>query len=140
SWTLAATPLRAAEVHPGPTSSAAWVARSNQYAQILLDAQAPFSPEDMSFMGIPGYDRLITDLQPGFPARFRAASAKARDQLKAQRANEQDPNVRQDLDIMIRAADEAIASSQLNEQLSLPWRDAPQIMFNGLRTLLSDQA
>ncbi|WP_202616610.1 hypothetical protein, partial [Escherichia coli] len=64
----------------------------------------------------------------------------ARDRLKAQQANEQDPNVRQDLDIMIRAADEAIASSQLNEQLSLPWRDAPQIMFNGLRTLLSEQA
>ena len=52
---------------PGPTSSVAWVERSNQYAQILLDAQAPFGPEDMSFMGIPGYDLLITDLQPGFP-------------------------------------------------------------------------
>lgn len=140
SCILLATPLRAADLPPGATSSAAWVERSNQYAQILLDAQAPFGPEDMSFMGIPGYDLLITDLQPGFPARFRAASARARDQLKAQRAHEQDPNVRQDLDITIRAADEAIGSSQLNEQLSLPWRDAPQIIFNGLRTLLSEQA
>ena len=103
SCTLAAAPIHAAEVQPSSTSSAAWVTRSNQYAQILLDAQAPFGPEDMSFMGIPGYDHLITDLLPGFPARFRAASAMARDRLKAQQANEQDPNVRQDLDIMIRA-------------------------------------
>ena len=35
------------------TAAPAWVDRSNQYAKILLDAQAPFAPEDMSFMGVP---------------------------------------------------------------------------------------
>jgi len=121
------------------TAAPAWVDRSNQYAKILLDAQAPFAPEDMSFMGVPGYDGLVTDLKPGFAARFRAATARSRDELKSKLAAEQDPNVRQDLEIMIRAADEAIATSELNERLTLPWRDAPQIVFNGVRTLLSDQ-
>jgi len=121
------------------TAAAAWVDRSNQYAKILLDAQAPFAPEDMSFMGVPGYDGLATDLKPEFAARFRAATARSRDELKSKLAAEQDPNVRQDLEIMIRAADEAIATSELNERLTLPWRDAPQIVFNGVRTLLSDQ-
>jgi len=121
------------------TAAPAWVDRSNQYAKILLDAQAPFAPEDMSFMGVPGYDGLVTDLKPAFAARFRAATARSRDELKSKLAAEQDPNVRQDLEIMIRAADEAIATSELNERLTLPWRDAPQIVFNGVRTLLSDQ-
>ena len=121
------------------TAAPAWVDRSNQYAKILLDAQAPFAPEDMSFMGVPGYDGLVTDLKPEFAARFRAATARSRDELKSKLAAEQDPNVRQDLEIMIRAADGAIATSELNERLTLPWRDAPQIVFNGVRTLLSDQ-
>ncbi len=123
----------------GTPASPAWVSKSNEYAQILLDAQAPFAPEDMSFMGVPGYDVLVTDLKPDFSARFRSATAKSRDELKARLVAERDPNVRQDLEIMIRAADEAIATSALNERLTLPWRDAPQIAFNGVRTLLSDQ-
>jgi hypothetical protein len=123
----------------GTPAALAWVSKSNQYAQILLDAQAPFAPEDMSFMGVPGYDALVTDFKPDFPARFRAATAGSRDRLEATLAAERDPNVRQDLEIMIRAADEAIATSELTERLMLPWRDTPQIVFNGVRTLLSDQ-
>ncbi|RDY67528.1 DUF885 domain-containing protein [Lysobacter soli] len=139
--------LNASQAHAASatTTSAAtpaspkWVERSNQYARILLDAQAPFAPEDMSFMGVPGYDGLVTDLKPEFAARFRAATARSRDELKSKLSVERDPDVRQDLEIMIRAADEAIATSELNERLMLPWRDAPQIVFNGVRTLLSDQ-
>ena len=116
-----------------------WVDKSNEYAQILLRAQAPFAPEDMSFMGVPGYDTLAADLGPEFRARFRAASAKARDELRSRLATERDPNVRQDLDIMIHAADEAIATSELNERFLMTWRDAPQIVFTGVTALLSDQ-
>jgi len=123
----------------GTPAAPSWVDRSNQYAQVLLKAQAPFAPEETSFMGVPGYDGLVTDLKPEFSARFRTASARSRDELKARLATERDPNVRQDLEIMIRAADEAIMTSELNERLTLPWRDAPQIVFNGIRTLLSDQ-
>jgi hypothetical protein len=139
---FAASPALAsstAKAVAGTPASPAWVEKSNHYAKILLDAQAPFAPEEMSFMGVPGYDELVTDLKPEFSARFRTATAKARDELKARLAAERDPNVRQDLEIMIRAADEAIATSELNERLTLPWRDTPQIVFNGVRTLLSDQ-
>ncbi len=133
---LAASPAKSVAAS---ATAVTWVDRSNEYARILLDAQAPFAPEDMSFMGVPGYDRLVADLKPEFAARFRAASARSRDELKARLAGERDANVRQDLEIMIRAADEAIATSELNERMLLPWRDAPQIVFNGLRALLSEQ-
>ena len=53
---------------------------------------------------------------------------------------ERHPNIRQDLEILIQAADEAIESSEVNERLTLPWIDAPQLVFQGLQGLLSDQA
>src|SRR5688572_16519523 len=58
----------------GTPASQAWVDKSNQYAHVLLNAQAPFAPEEMSFMGVPGYDGRVTDLKPEFSARFRAAT------------------------------------------------------------------
>jgi len=129
------TATKAAAAKPAP----AWVARSNEYANILLKAQAEFAPEGMSFFGVPGYDDRVADLKPDNAARFRAATAKARDELKAKLATERDPNVRQDLEIMIRAADENIATSELTERLMLPWSDVPQTVFSGLQGLLSDQ-
>jgi len=129
------TATKPAAAKPAP----AWVARSNEYANILLKAQAEFAPEGMSFFGVPGYDDRVADLKPDNAARFRAATAKARDELKAKLATERDPNVRQDLEIMIRAADENIATSELTERLMLPWSDVPQTVFSGLQGLLSDQ-
>ena len=135
---LAQTAKPAAKAVAAPASPA-WVTRSNEHAQVLLAAQAQFSPEDMSFLGVPGYDDRVADFKPDNAERFRAAMVKARDALKAKLATERDPNVRQDLEIMIRAADERIETSALNERLLLPWSDVPQLMFTGLRSLLSEQ-
>lgn len=136
---LAQTAKPAAKPATTVPASPTWVTRSNEHAQVLLAAQAQFSPEDMSFLGVPGYDDRVADFKPENAERFRAAMAKARDALKAKLATERDPNVRQDLEIMIRAADERIETSALNERLLLPWSDVPQLMFTGLRSLLSEQ-
>ena len=117
----------------------AWVARSNAFAQILLEAQAPFAPEQASFFGIPGYDDQVFDLKPKVDERFRAAMAQAKAELAAKLAVEKDPNVRQDLQILIDAADRNIENSKLNEQYMLPWVDVGQNVFTGLQALLSDQ-
>lgn len=130
-----AAPAAKAATPAGP----AWVARSNALAQILLDAQGPFQPEETGFFGVPGYDDKVADLGADNGKRYRAAMAKARDELKAKLATEQDPNVRQDLEIMIHAANQNIEGSELNEKYLLPWSDAPQTIFSGLNLLLSDQ-
>ena len=117
----------------------AWVARSNEFSQILLKAQAPFAPEQASFFGIPGYDDQVFDLKPKVDERFRAAMAQAKAELAAKLAVEKDPNVRQDLQILIDAADRNIENSKLNEQYMLPWMDVGQNVFTGLQALLSDQ-
>ena len=122
-----------------PAAAPAWVARSNQLAQILLDAQGPFQPESTGFFGVPGYDDKVADLGPDNGKRYRDAMTKARGELQAKLASEKDPNVRQDLEIMIGAANESIEGSALTEQYFLPWSDAPQTIFSGLNLLLSDQ-
>ncbi|HEX7991335.1 MAG TPA: DUF885 domain-containing protein [Stenotrophomonas sp.] len=136
-------PLTATAAAPATTKTTpaapAWVARSNELAQILLQAQAPFQPEMTSFFGVPGYDDKVVDLRPDNAARYRAAMNKARDQLREKLQVERDPNLRQDLEIMIGAAERNIESSTLNEQHLMPWMDVPQTVFGGINGLLSDQ-
>ena len=137
-----AAPLPAlAQAAPAKAQAAspAWVARSNEFAQILLQAQAPFHPEEVSFFVVPGYDDKVTDLGPDNGRRYRDAIAQARRALQEKLELERDPNVRQDLAIMIHAADQAIEGSTLEERLLLPWNDAPQMVFGGINNLLSEQ-
>jgi uncharacterized protein (DUF885 family) len=136
-------PLTASAAAPVTTTTTpaapAWVARSNELAQILLAAQAPFQPEMTSFFGVPGYDDKVVDLGPDNAARYRAAMNQARDQLREKLQVERDPNLRQDLQIMIDAAGRNIEGSALDEQHLMPWVDVPQTVFGGLNNLLSDQ-
>ncbi|MSU47080.1 MAG: DUF885 domain-containing protein [Lacunisphaera sp.] len=117
----------------------AWIARSNEHAQLLLDVLAKYSPEFASSTGIPGYDDKVVDLSPGVNARSRAATLVARDELARRRLAEPDPLVRQDIEILIRAATENIETSLLTERLLVPFTDAGQLIFSGEFDLLQDQ-
>lgn len=121
-----------------PTSPA-WVQQSNTYAQVLLKVLAEFNPEFASRFGLPGYDTKVIDLKPNVDERSRAALAKARDTLKADLARTSDANVREDLEIMIDAADRFLASSKLQDEYLLPYRDIGQTIFQGEFGLLQDQ-
>ena len=98
AWRTRPTPLRF------PRRAAGLVARSNAFAQILLSAGAVRAGASLVF-GIPGYDDQVFDLKPKVDERFRAAMAQAKAELAAKLAVEKDPNVRQDLQILIDAAD-----------------------------------
>jgi len=117
-----------------------WVARSNRYALPLLQAQAAFAPERASSIGFPGYDDKAADIGPRYNERMRAAYATVRSQLQQDVAKETDPNVRQDLQIMIDATARTIEGSELGERLTLDWMDIPELVFGGERALLQEQA
>jgi len=129
----------------GPSASAAsadgpaWIEKSNRHAQVLLDATSKFSPEGASQTGLPGYDDLVTDLLPGVNERSRAALVAARDELAKREFVEGDPLVRQDLDILIKAASDQIESQDLSVKLTLPYIDVGQLIFYGEFLLLQDQ-
>ncbi len=128
----------AAESTAAPAAPA-WVTQSNADAQFLLKAIADFHPEFASRTGFPGYDDKVVDLKPGTQERQRAAVEAARASLQKRLAAETDANVRQDLAIMIKAADRRIESSRLEEKYLLPHQDIGEAIFNGEFTLLQDQ-
>jgi hypothetical protein len=137
-----AAPVHAAGTSVQTTNAAvpAWVATSNNDARILLLAQAETSPEVASSAGFPGYDDKTGDLRPGYMARERATLAEARNKLQQALTSERDPNVRQDLQIMIGAASQQIEGSQLSERLLLDWNDIPALVFGSEHDLLQDQS
>ncbi|HKT27178.1 DUF885 domain-containing protein [Dyella sp.] len=120
------------------TAPSSWVERSNQDAQVLLTAQAQFNPENATQIGLPGYDDKVSDLKPGTDERQIAALKEAKSKLEAMLAAEHDPNVRQDLQIMIKAAALNIEGIQLNDKYMLPYFDIGQLFFNGEFYLLKD--
>jgi hypothetical protein len=134
-----AAPPESPAAQAGAAPSPAWVQQSNEYAQVLLKVLADFNPEFASRFGLPGYDTKVVDLKPNVDERSRAALAKARDTLKADLARTSNANVREDLEIMIHAADRFLESSKLNDQYMLPYTDIGQTIFQGEFGLLQDQ-
>jgi uncharacterized protein (DUF885 family) len=117
----------------------AWVARSNQHAKTLLTVMARLSPEGAGQIGVDGYDEAITDLSPGYQERSKAAMREAAARLSLVMAGEGDPQVKQDLQIMLDSAKDAVTGIELSQKYSIGYVNVSQSIFGGLRALLDDQ-
>jgi Bacterial protein of unknown function (DUF885) len=117
----------------------AWVAKSNQNAQLLIAIMARYSPESAAAEGVEGLDDQISALPPEQPLRFRKDIAIARFELEKRLAAEKDPLVRQDLEILMAQADRDIRSSEASERNLLPYEDVAGTIFFGVKSLLDDQ-
>lgn len=124
---------------PAKDSPQAWVEKSNQNAQALLNVTARYSPESASFLGVPGYDEQVSKPSAGNPPAFRRDMAEAVKTLEERAASEQDPLVKQDLEILIEAGRRDIRASEIRERNLLPYTNAAARVFTGLQSLLSDQ-
>jgi len=117
----------------------AWVQKSNQNAQLLIRVMAQYGPESAGEDGVPGMDDKISVVAADQPERFRRDLTAARKELEARLASEKDPLVRQDLEILIGAANRAVRSSEASEHRLLPYQDVAGTVFYGVKTLLDDQ-
>ncbi len=129
---LAATAFAAAD-------TPAWIAKSNANAQVLVDTTAKLSPEFAARMGVKGYDDKIADRTPGYEERTKVALTAARDELAKRILSETDPLVRQDLEILVQSADDRLTTAALDQRLTLPYSNIPQLVFFGEFGLLDDQ-
>ncbi|MBV8553853.1 MAG: DUF885 domain-containing protein [Acidobacteriaceae bacterium] len=116
-----------------------WVERSNQNTQLLLDIQARYSPEGASRMGVRGLDEQISIPSIDRPERVRHDTQEALKQLQARLAVERDPLVKQDLEILIGAAERANHASLVEEKYLLPYDNVAETIFQGISALLEDQ-
>ena len=120
-------------------SAADWIARSNEDAQPLLKVLGDFGPEFAARLGVPGYDDKVSQFPKDASQQFRKAMEEARSKLEKKLADEKDPQVRQDLEIMITAAQQQIDTSLLGDKYLLPYNNVGQTIFFGEFNLLQDQ-
>ncbi len=121
---------------PATPSTPAWVQDSNKAAQPLLTVTAQFNPENATQLGVDGYDDKVIDLQPKVYERSQEALQKVIDGLKAQLPGAADPSFKQDLEILITAAQQQFDTNKLQNDLMLPYFSVSQVVFAGLHDLL----
>jgi len=116
-----------------------WVARSNRDAQVLVDVLARFAPEIAGFFGVDGLDEQIFQAPLDLNARQDRAVGEALVELRGLLAGEQDPAVRQDLEILIQSGENTIESNRVQDKYLIPYFPLHQTIFQGIRALLDDQ-
>ncbi len=121
---------------PALAAEPAWVKKSNENARLLLNVVAKYSPEGASSLGVDGFDEQITDMsRDQFEATnkdTRAVVAELNKRLKG----ETDPKVRQDLEILVKAAEDQMRTAALTRKYLLPFTDVNQLLFGVLRQTL----
>lgn len=130
---LAAFPLLAQPQKPE------WIRRSDENAKILLDVLTRFAPEAASQFGVEGHDADVTSIPADINRQQIAALQSAVDQLQAKLATEKDPDVAQDLHILIDRANQNIEQTRLEEKYRIPYFNIAQLVFFGERSLLDDR-
>jgi uncharacterized protein (DUF885 family) len=139
----AQTPAAPASPAPAPAPAAAaqpaWVARSNEYTQMLLDVQLKHSPEGGSRQGLAKYDPLITDATRADEIVQRKELEDILANLKKIEAKEKNKDVREDLEILQKTFNLQFRQDDYQLAHKVQFIDASQAVFGGLRTLLDDQ-
>jgi hypothetical protein len=119
-------------------AEAAWIQESNRNAQILLEVQAKYVPEQASASGVLGHDGEVMDLKPGDSERQQADLLAAQKQLEALYAKTTDALVRKDLDILVESAKTQRQSLELNTRLMVSYFDLGQALFMGFQKLIHE--
>jgi uncharacterized protein (DUF885 family) len=116
-----------------------WIARSNSYTSQLLDVQLQHSPEQGSREGVAKFDERISNptLADELAERHELEAVLAK--LDAVRAKESDKKVWEDLDILHKAFDLQFRQQDFSLQHEVPFNNASELIFQGLRGLLDDQ-
>ncbi len=126
-------------VSAGAGAQPAWVARSNQNTRYVLEEQARFLPEEASSNGLAQYDGLAMDLGPQLTERRLVSNQALIEELQKRLSQEKDPNVRQDLDILIGSLERDSQMLRLRQKYLLFYVDTPGVIFGGMQVLLNDQ-
>jgi hypothetical protein len=116
-----------------------WIARSNGYTQKLLDVAFAHHPEQGSYQGLSQFDEKVAQPTLQNEDRERAETAAVVEQLKKALAEEKDQRVAQDLQIMIRANELQFQIDDYDRAHMVPFRNASQWVFSGVRILLDEQ-
>ncbi|HXJ16109.1 MAG TPA: DUF885 domain-containing protein [Candidatus Polarisedimenticolia bacterium] len=116
-----------------------WIAVSNGYTNMLLSIAMKHQPVLGSRQGLSQYDPLIQQPTLADEDEERQETAQVLARLKSALANEKQPEVSQDLQIMIRKVELGFKLDDFARAHEVPFLNASAIVFEGVRTLLDEQ-
>ena len=120
-------------------SDKAWIERSNTYTNQFLDVQLQHAPEQGSHEGLAKFDELISDPTLADEMAERHELEAVLKKVDAAREKETDLKVLEDLQILHKAFDLNFRTQDYELQHEVPFYNASETIFQGLRTLLDDQ-
>jgi uncharacterized protein (DUF885 family) len=117
----------------------AWIVQSNEHARVLLEVTAKYVPEQASAQGVDGHDEGVFDLKPRIVERQLVDLEAALAKLTQARDAATDPLVKQDLQILVTAAQRQADTLRINDRLMLPYFDLPRALFQGFQNILDER-
>ena len=120
-------------------AGAPWIEESNHFTQMLVDVHLRHSPEYGSSQGLAEYDTRIGVPTLADELAQRAERDAVIDKIKAQLPAEKDRKVAEDMQILIHAIDLDDRELDLRIRLDVPYINASERVFRGLKVLLDDQ-
>ena len=122
-----------------PRATPGWVARSNRYAERLIDIQKKHNPEGSSAQGLAEFDTQISQpTQKDHQDTIAEMKASLRE-FQSAVLTESDPFVKQDLEIMIHRVQLDLKQQAYADAHDVTYRNASGFVFGGVRGLLDDQ-
>ena len=128
---------------PAPAAAAkddkSWIQRSNEFTALLLDVTKKHSPEAASAQGLAQYDEQISQPTKQDDDAAIAETKAVQAKLTRALALEHDKYVQQDLAILLHSIELSVKRYDYSETHEVPYENASQDVFQGLRYLLDDQ-
>jgi hypothetical protein len=121
----------------GPDKS--WIERSNGYTHMLLDVHLEHSPEEGSQQGLAKFDDRISNPTLADQLAERRELEAVLAKVAAARPTETNNHVLEDLEILRKAFDLQFREDDFELQREVPFNNASEEIFEGLRILLDDQ-
>lgn len=128
-----------ADAPPAAHAERAWIEKSNAYTDKLLAVQLEHNPERGSRQGLAKFDERISSPTLADQLAERRELEAALAGVNAVAAQEQDKKVLEDVAILRKAFDLQFRKQDYALQHEVPFLNASEIVFQGLRGLLDDQ-
>jgi uncharacterized protein (DUF885 family) len=135
----AQSPPAATPSTSGSPSQPEWIKTSNNYANLLIQVVFNHHPEFGSQQGLAQYDSKVSQPTLADEDQERHETEAVLAKLKAAAGENQQAKVAEDLQIMMRRVDLNFRSQDFERAHEVPFLNASQIVFSGVRLLLDDQ-
>ena len=112
------------------------VAKSNAFARRLVEADAKFAPESLIDLGDARLDERVPDLAPERDERAMREYRDIEAEYRRLAASEPNPDVRTDLEVLARAAQQQHRQIALDAKYQVPFYELAKLISEGLSPLL----